>query len=134
MTVLSKQFATFPDDYPSLRQQGLAYFRYSVSAAGLVAKARGELAESLDGLVEQGHLGFEPLIYEDFLPVSAAGIFQSNLGDASRGCYGQSSSRDAFERALGAPLLDELALYAATQQRSLERCAEQLDLPGLSLC
>jgi uncharacterized glyoxalase superfamily metalloenzyme YdcJ len=23
---------------------------------------------------------FDPVIYEDFLPVSAAGIFQSNLG------------------------------------------------------
>ena len=36
---------------------------------------------SLRELVEAGVLVPEPIVYEDFLPRSAAGIFQSNLTD-----------------------------------------------------
>ncbi|MDA7086468.1 VOC family protein [Pseudomonas sp. SA3-5] len=133
-SALVAQFADFPDDYASLRRQQLAYFRYFVSPVGRAAKAQGELASTLEALLAAGHLCCEPLVYEDFLPVSAAGIFQSNLGDAARDSYGNSANQDAFERDLGARVYDELALYAETQQRSLERCAEQLGLPGLSLC
>ncbi|SDG31024.1 Uncharacterized metalloenzyme YdcJ, glyoxalase superfamily [Pseudomonas benzenivorans] len=128
---LVAQFGEFPDDYASLRRQGLAYFRYFVSPAGLTAKARGELAGDLETLLAAGHVCCEPLVYEDFLPVSAAGIFQSNLGDAARDSYAHSANQDAFERDLGAPVYDELALYADTQRRSLAQCAEQLGRPGL---
>ncbi|QLC72476.1 VOC family protein [Pseudomonas sp. LPB0260] len=132
MATLSQQFQAFPDDYASLRRQGLAYFRYFVTEQGLAAKARGELAQELEALLAAGHLQCEPLVYEDFLPVSAAGIFQSNLGDNARDSYGASANREAFERDLGAPVLDELALYAETQQRSLAQCAEALGLPALA--
>ncbi|MGH8353947.1 MAG: 2-oxoadipate dioxygenase/decarboxylase HglS [Pseudomonas sp.] len=132
MGVLGQHFADFPDDYASLRQQGLAYFRYFVTEAGLAAKARGEPAGSLDVLIALGHVRCEPLVYEDFLPVSAAGIFQSNLGGEARGSYAQSSNRDEFERDLGAPVFDELALYGETQRRSLAQCAERLGLPALA--
>ncbi len=67
-------------------------------------------------------------MYEDFLPVSAAGIFQSNLGDNGQGHYDSASNRQAFEQALGRPTIDELALYAQTQQRSLEQCFKVLGL------
>ncbi|MEX6503743.1 2-oxoadipate dioxygenase/decarboxylase HglS [Pseudomonas zhanjiangensis] len=131
VAALEAQFAEFPDDYDSLRRQGLAYFRYFVSPTGLAAKARGELAGDLEALLAAGHICCEPLVYEDFLPVSAAGIFQSNLGDAARDSYAHSANQDAFERDLGAPVLDELALYADTEQRSLAQCAEQLGLAEL---
>ncbi|MDM8349569.1 VOC family protein [Pseudomonas sp. sp1636] len=130
-SALAEQFGEFPDDYASLRRQELAYFRYFVSPAGLAAKARGELASDLEALLAAGHLCCEPLVYEDFLPVSAAGIFQSNLGDAARDSYGHSANQDAFERDLGAPVFDELALYAETQRRSLVQCAERLGLAEL---
>jgi uncharacterized glyoxalase superfamily metalloenzyme YdcJ len=55
----------------------------------------------------------EPLTYEDFLPVSAAGIFQSNLGDETRETYGDQGAQASFEVALGRPVLDPFALYAA---------------------
>ena len=132
MATLSQQFEAFPDDYPSLRRQQLAYFRYFVTEQGLAAKGQGELATNLEGLLAAGHVRCEPLVYEDFLPVSAAGIFQSNLGDNARDSYGQSANREAFERDLGAPVLDELALYAATQQRSLAHCAQALGLAALA--
>jgi len=132
MKMLGQHFTDFPDDYASLRQQGLAYFRYFVTEQGIAAKARGELRGSLDVQIALGNVRFEPLVYEDFLPVSAAGIFQSNLGDRSRGSYAQSSNQKEFERDLGAPVCDELALYGETQQRSLEQCAQRLGLPGIA--
>ena len=132
MATLCQQFQAFPDDYASLRRQQLAYFRYFVTEQGLAAQARGELAQGIEALLAAGHVQCEPLVYEDFLPVSAAGIFQSNLGDNARDSYGQRANREAFERDLGAPVLDELALYAEIQQRSLARCAEALGLVTLA--
>ena len=77
---------------------------------------------NLEDLLSGGYLRVEPLVYEDFLPVSAAGIFQSNLGDAAQTHYGAHSNRQAFEKALGRPTIDELGLYAETQRRSIEAC------------
>ncbi|MNT72119.1 hypothetical protein D3C72_2106890 [compost metagenome] len=65
-------------------------------------------------------------MYEDFLPVSAAGIFQSNLGDKAQAEYAQNASQAAFEQALGTPVRDELALYEDTQARSLAACLQAL--------
>ncbi|MFP3541136.1 2-oxoadipate dioxygenase/decarboxylase family protein, partial [Pseudomonas sp. SIMBA_044] len=77
---------------------------------------------SLEDLLDGGYLRVEPLVYEDFLPVSAAGIFQSNLGDAAQTHYGEHSNQQAFEQALGRLTIDELGLYAETQRRSVEEC------------
>jgi uncharacterized glyoxalase superfamily metalloenzyme YdcJ len=125
---LAQCFADFPDDLESLRRQGLAFFRYRVTDAGRVAKAAGKLAGDLEGLIEAGQLACEPLVYEDFLPVSAAGIFQSNLGGDNRERYRDDSNRAEFERALGRPVQDELVLYADSQRRSLQLCAMELGL------
>jgi len=75
----------------------------------------------LEAAIAAGDVQSDPLIYEDFLPVSAAGIFQSNLGAGVRSAYGAQADRAAFETALGGPVLDEFALYAAAEARSLER-------------
>ena len=85
-------------------------------------------AALLEALLKAGQLACEPLVYEDFLPVSAAGIFQSNLGDANRERYRQGASRAEFERALGRAVQDELALYADYQSRSLQACASELGI------
>ncbi|GGM13502.1 DUF1338 domain-containing protein [Pseudomonas asuensis] len=126
MQALSNVFADLPDDYELLRKQGLAYFRYFVTAQGLAA--RNEAPMDLETLISAGYVAYEPLVYEDFLPVSAAGIFQSNLGDHTQAYYAQASSKDRFEQDLGALVLDELALYADTQARSLDVCADQLGI------
>ncbi len=124
MATLAEQFSTFPDDLPQMREQGLAFFRYFVTAEGLAANAQG----SLQQLIDAGHVRFEPLVYEDFLPVSAAGIFQSNLGGQAQTHDLAQSSQVAFEQALGQPVLDELELYAHSEQRSLLGCAQLLKL------
>ncbi|MBW8353002.1 MAG: DUF1338 domain-containing protein, partial [Pseudomonas sp.] len=95
------------------------------------ARHQPQRPTTLSALLAAGHLRAEPLVYEDFLPVSAAGIFQSNLGDDSQSHYAAHSNRQAFETALGRATLDELQLYAQTQQRSLEQCATSLGLPAL---
>ncbi|MDJ0275503.1 VOC family protein [Sphingomonas sp. 2R-10] len=109
---LADAFADFPDTIDALREQGLAYFRYKAIGA---APRTGDLTD----WIAAGRVRAVPLVYEDFLPVSAAGIFQSNLGGATQRSYGAAAAQAAFEAALGAPVQDELALYAATEARSI---------------
>lgn len=122
--LMTHHFGEFPDSVEGMREQGLAYFRYFATEKGLVAGSLGDA--SLEDLLRDGYVKAEPLVYEDFLPVSAAGIFQSNLGDAAQTHYGEHSNRQAFEQALGRATIDELALYAETQRRSIEECLAAL--------
>lgn len=78
-------FSDFPDDIETLRADRLAFFHPGTS---------------------------EPILYEDFLPVSAAGIFRSNLGTGPAESLAV-SSREALETALQSPILDEMTLCAA---------------------
>ncbi|WP_269476083.1 2-oxoadipate dioxygenase/decarboxylase HglS [Billgrantia diversa] len=122
--VLGETFADFPNDEKTLRREGLAFFNYRLSEAG----GTGGCVESasLEELLERGLVSARPLTYEDFLPVSAAGIFQSNLGGENGGNYTGSANREAFEQALGAPVADELALYAERERVSRERVLKAL--------
>ncbi|WP_242206556.1 MULTISPECIES: VOC family protein [unclassified Pseudomonas] len=122
--LMAQHFGEFPDSVEGMREQELAYFRYFATEKGLAAGGLGQ--SSLEDLLRDGYVKAEPLVYEDFLPVSAAGIFQSNLGDAAQAHYGEHSNRQAFEQALGRATIDELRLYAATQQRSIDDCLTQL--------
>ena len=72
----------------------------------------------------------DPITYEDFLPVSAAGIFQSNLGGEPQRSVDARGAKEAFERALGAPVHDEIALYEAARRRSIDAVRSQLQLLG----
>lgn len=124
---LAHAFAEFPDDLVAIRRNGLGYFRYSLTQTGSKATARrAESADDIESLIEAGLVHAEPIIYEDFLPVSAAGIFQSNLGEDSQKSYQASAARAAFEDALGAAVNDEFTLYEAAQKRSLEQLRQQL--------
>lgn len=87
---------------------------------------------TLDALIEAGFIRFDPIVYEDFLPVSAAGIFQSNLGTDAQQNYSERSNRDAFEAGLGGTVQDELALYASAEKRSLDLTYETLGHPELA--
>lgn len=120
--LLEQQFKAFPDSHAAMHDQQLAYFRYFVTRKGLNAAAEKALPDTLDEQVAAGFVDYEPLVYEDFLPVSAAGIFQSNLGDTAQAHYDASSSQAEFENALGQPVMNEMALYAETQQRSIDEC------------
>lgn len=120
--LLEQHFQAFPDSHAAMHDQQLAYFRYFVTSKGLDAAAEKALPGTLNELIAAGCIDYEPLVYEDFLPVSAAGIFQSNLGDSAQAHYDASSSQAEFQNALGQPVMNELALYAKTQQRSIDEC------------
>lgn len=124
MRILEKHFDQFPDSYEELRQQGLAYFHYYAEEDKFTEI---EVNEShLEKLIAAGAIYIEPIVYEDFLPVSAAGIFQSNLGEGNQANYAVSSNQDLFEKCLGQRVWNELDLYAQTQQKSLRKALAQL--------
>jgi uncharacterized glyoxalase superfamily metalloenzyme YdcJ len=125
---LAQRFKTLPDDWSTLRAEGLAFFRYSAPRAGIEAVRRDNLPRSIEALIANGCLRFDPIIYEDFLPVSAAGIFRSNLGGDAQHHYGERANRALFEEALGQPVLDEFDLYARAEKASLEAALDELGL------
>lgn len=124
---LSSVFRDFPDDLESIRRAGLGFFRFSLTQHGLAAIGQGQGGRGVDDLIAEGLVAAEPITYEDFLPVSAAGIFQSNLGDGGRHDGAAREAREAFESALGTPVLDEIVLYEQAQAASLARVRQQLD-------
>lgn len=122
---LSQIFQTFPDQEDTLRDQKLAYFRYRLSDKGLAAAPLSSLT-ILEQLIDDGLVLAEPIIYEDFLPVSAAGIFQSNLGDNDKALQAGQANQQAFEAALGTAVMDPFQRYAELEQASLNRTLKQL--------
>jgi uncharacterized glyoxalase superfamily metalloenzyme YdcJ len=126
---LQRAFEAFPDDHAQLRREGLAFYRYETTETGKEAARSGvALERDMEALIEAGWVTAEPLTYEDFLPVSAAGIFQSNLGEGEQRHYSASAARAAFEADLGVPVADEIELYAAEERRSLEKVRSDLRL------
>ncbi len=117
-TRLAQVFRAFPDTHDALRAQGLAFYRYTLTTSG---QAQADVDASLDVLLAKGWVQATPITYEDFLPVSAAGIFQSNLGGEEQKQYQAHAAQQAFEAALGARVHDEIALYEAAQQRSIDQ-------------
>lgn len=115
---LQAAFAAFPDDHDTLRLEGLGYFRYQLTEAGRAAPGGiGDLPA--EALIAAGLVVADPIVYEDFLPVSAAGIFQSNLGGEEQRAYAAHANREAFEQALGVPVNDEFDIYERLQAESL---------------
>lgn len=119
---LQEVFRAFPDSEFLLRQQGLAWFRYRLTPSGEAHRHAIRPDDDPQPLIERGWLVAQPIIYEDFLPVSAAGIFQSNLGNETQARSHGNASRDAFEQALGCAVYDEFVLYQEAEERSKRRC------------
>jgi len=117
-TRLAAAFTAFPDDHDTLRREGLGYYRYALTDAG---RANPAAVADLpaEALIAAGLASADPIVYEDFLPVSAAGIFQSNLGGDEQRAYAAHANRDAFEQALGMKVEDEFAIYERLQAESL---------------
>lgn len=109
----------------------------------------------MEDLIRIGKVGYEPIVYEDFLPASAAGIFQSNLvesasnsvilgqaGDRSlnfeeetgvedgdmMGSVEFLSSREVFERALGGKVFDYWEMYETMEKDSIDEVGKALKI------
>lgn len=120
---LAETFTAFPDDWNEIRRAGLGYFAYSLTEKGSAAPLD---SLDLETAIAIGLVRFDPIVYEDFLPVSAAGIFQSNLGDAAAQEFVAGPNQRMFERDLGSEVLDEFAHYAAIERASLGTCLRVL--------
>lgn len=121
---MAQVFAAFPDDLATIRAQGLGYFEWSLTEKGRAA----DQVTSLDpeALLADGLLCLDPIVYEDFLPVSAAGIFQSNLGDEQAQAFVASPNQQKFEVDLGAEVLNEFDYYQSIESQSLADCLSWL--------
>lgn len=116
---LAAAFADLPDDLDALRRQRLGHFAYRVSDRGRAMPA-DQRPRELDALVDAGLVEAQPIRYEDFLPVSAAGIFASNLRHAGARHDGESPhTPDQLEAILERPVIDGPARYAGQEARTI---------------
>ena len=86
---------------------------------------------TLAALLDHGWLVADPIVYEDFLPRSAAGIFASNLNDAgsmdaTQGGAGR--DRHWLSQVLERPVAEPSAVYAAQRAESLRRAGAALGI------
>ncbi|KAM0748544.1 DUF1338-domain-containing protein [Meredithblackwellia eburnea MCA 4105] len=119
---LKQFFKEFPDDWDTLRKQGLVYFSYSLVGLGADHnddKVVSTTPVTLEDLLRTGKVVAKPLIYEDFLPASAAGIFNSNLNAGENKVVAGTPDQEAFEEALGSKVVDANVIYRERQSKSL---------------
>ncbi|GAC99166.1 hypothetical protein PHSY_006765 [Pseudozyma hubeiensis SY62] len=148
--ILRKVFEEgFPDSKDELLRQGLGFFTFSikdVETARDMWQRQEQDAEALDTLadmIKSKALDAEPITYEDFLPASAAGIFQSNLPQAAVASQqpneksvgvqpdkvkDTSEARAMLQAAVGGTILDYFALYSEQQSQSIAEVATLLDI------
>jgi uncharacterized glyoxalase superfamily metalloenzyme YdcJ len=108
--------ASLPPTELGLLRAGLAYFTFAPTGRAVVR--RGSVSDQ----VFDGVLAATPIVYEDFLPRSAAGIFLSNLTDeGTRDDEVAGSRRDAgwLSDVIGTAVRDPYELYAAQQRASV---------------
>ncbi|KUI61126.1 Uncharacterized protein YdcJ [Cytospora mali] len=126
-----------PDNWEILKNEGLIWVEYILTEKG---KEKGAFsgARTLQQAVEDGLVVWSPIQYEDFLPLSAAGIFQSNLHysstvpvdmESNTPQDGLTDSKRQLKEALGQEgLADEMGLYKEQQTTSILQCCEALGI------
>lgn len=135
--ILAEVFADFPDSFAELRKEKLAYLHYHLTPKGEANIGNQQLPEDLDGLLAEGYLDCSGIVYEDFLPVSAARIFDSNLNEsdgrlslrfASFAEYKEyeAAQKIKFEKDLGQKTIDVYEIYAQEEAESLRNCLHKL--------
>ncbi len=127
--LLMENFKVFPDNYNELQSEELAYFHYyTTDKTKSISKDKTLTKADVNQLLKDGYLTIEPMVYEDFLPVSAAGIFASNLGtDDAKREYEETSNQSLFEKDLGEPVYELMKWYEDMQDETIEKCLTQIN-------
>lgn len=113
----SDEFAVIPDSHDVLYKEKLGYYMFHASS-----QAKNPVDCDIDKLVANGDVNITPIRYEDFLPVSAAGIFASNLGN-----YGVEKitheevayTKEQLQDIIGSKIYDSFAIYEQQSTQSL---------------
>ena len=110
-----------------LARRDLAYYSFELRSD----RPDGPPPDDLVSLLDGGWVEATPIVYEDFLPRSAAGIFASNLSgegtaDASR--TSAHRDRDWLSEHIGRPVVDPDDLYSRQRDESLQAVATALGL------
>ena len=125
--------AAVPATERELARAGMAWFTATRGPDAVDRHLSGARPpDDRDALVDEGWVRLEPVVYEDFLPRSAAGIFRSNLtedGTADAQAVGVVRDAEWLSGALGRAVRDPMALYAAQVEGSWGRTLAELGLP-----
>ena len=127
------RFESFPSRLREMIERELVYAVFEPGERMDACEAEIDSLSVMD-LVRDGVLLCRGMRYEDFLPLSAAGIFASNLEQ-----YGTDSTaeeRPNFERAhleaiMGRPIVDSDAVYRSLQRESLHASLRTLGVTDL---
>jgi len=122
-----------PTTEAELAARDLAFFTFDVAGARPAAGGPAPSAD-LAGLLDAGWIVAHPIVYEDFLPRSAAGIFASNLtgtGHVDADVSGAPRDINWLSDAIGQQIHDPADLYARERNESLERVRRALVLPSI---
>lgn len=126
----AEPFAAFPKTLRELLAAGLIRAKYSPTSKGIAA--RGTILTTDIGELERlGYVQVEGLRYEDFLPVSAAGIFASNsnqYGTQSTAKHKPVYTQAMHEQIMGRAIIDSDAQYRAIEAESLLKTIDALGL------
>lgn len=123
-------FHPFPKTMQQLLAANLIYGLYSPTPAGLAAKGSIRTTD-VSELVRLGYVRANGLRYEDFLPVSAAGIFASNLnqyGTKSTAAQKPAYTKSQLESVLGKTIIDTDIMYRGQHNDALLNTYAQLGL------
>jgi len=113
--------AAVPGSERELARAGLAWFTARPGDVDALTAAGRTPPADPDALVDEGWVQLDPVVYEDFLPRSAAGIFRSNLaadGSSDRSREGVVRDQAWLAGVLGRDVHDPMELYAAEVEAS----------------
>lgn len=123
----------FPDDWEALRSEGLIWVEYSLTQKGSETTTTEANVKTLQQAVGERLVAWKPILYEDFLPMSAAGIFQSSLHHDStvrvtnQEAAGLEESKRQLRSVLGEDaMIDEMQIYEAQQEDSIAKVGKRL--------
>lgn len=136
--VATQVFASFPDTWEALRSQKLIYCQYAlVKQPETKPTLTGDRKTLLEQLIAEGIVKAEPIIYEDFLPFSAAGIFRSNLAGSDsedeQTVVKRGGDQVGLEKSMGVPLQDIYEWYSQVERSTLKTVTSQLGLAPSAL-
>ncbi|PIR39557.1 MAG: DUF1338 domain-containing protein [Alphaproteobacteria bacterium CG11_big_fil_rev_8_21_14_0_20_39_49] len=122
--VLQRNFSKFPKTKEEYRRQELAYFKYFPNK-----DYKGEKPKDWNDAVAKGAVGYKGVLYQDFLPVSAAGIFKSNTKEGGFiDSEETKGSKESFEKDIGTKVFDPYELYAKVESESVSETAKKLGI------